>query len=372
MLTRQDTARVRSIAREIRSFSDDGRSALERVLEPIRELLGASNAATYRVDWTGSQLSLGYVHAVGTLANYPIATVMSREIAAARKRFGFFDPLKPEARQRNRGIRLGRGAEVMNNAEAALERLRKLGVAEEEQGEALSSLLTYARGVFEPLGLLPLHQTRVLVCDGPSMLAWVGAFHEEPADVRVEQALERLVPALKQRLKLESELRVTRFQLSCLSSALDAVGGAAVICSPEGHVLHANAAARMRLDSGDGVLAATLQDALKRHAANEALPAGVELSSIGAVGMRPCHLVVFRAGPKDLAGRLREATVRWGFTSRQLDVLALLVAGEMNRTIATTLGCSERTVEIHVTNIFDRMGVDCRAAAVGRFYEETS
>ncbi|HZW27292.1 MAG TPA: helix-turn-helix transcriptional regulator [Trueperaceae bacterium] len=48
---------------------------------------------------------------------------------------------------------------------------------------------------------------------------------------------------------------------------------------------------------------------------------------------------------------------------RELQVLTLLARGETNRSIASHLGISDRTVDRHVSNIFDKLGVASRAEA---------
>ena len=53
-----------------------------------------------------------------------------------------------------------------------------------------------------------------------------------------------------------------------------------------------------------------------------------------------------------------------GLTSRELEVLRLLVAGRSNAEIATTLFISPRTAQTHVQHIFDKLDVDSRAGAV--------
>jgi DNA-binding NarL/FixJ family response regulator len=52
-----------------------------------------------------------------------------------------------------------------------------------------------------------------------------------------------------------------------------------------------------------------------------------------------------------------------GLTGRELEVLALVVAGQTNREIGTALVLSEHTVRRHVQNIFAKLGVSSRAAA---------
>jgi DNA-binding CsgD family transcriptional regulator len=53
-------------------------------------------------------------------------------------------------------------------------------------------------------------------------------------------------------------------------------------------------------------------------------------------------------------------------TAREREVLALMAAGGSNRTIAGKLGLSPKTVNRHVENIFGKLGVSSRAAAVAK------
>ena len=53
-------------------------------------------------------------------------------------------------------------------------------------------------------------------------------------------------------------------------------------------------------------------------------------------------------------------------TAREREVLALMAAGGSNRTIAGKLGLSPKTVNRHVENIFGKIGVSSRAAAVAK------
>jgi ATP/maltotriose-dependent transcriptional regulator MalT len=59
----------------------------------------------------------------------------------------------------------------------------------------------------------------------------------------------------------------------------------------------------------------------------------------------------------------------FGLTARELQVLRLVAAGKTNRTIATELFLSEKTVDRHVSNIFDKLDVSSRAAATAFAYE---
>lgn len=51
-------------------------------------------------------------------------------------------------------------------------------------------------------------------------------------------------------------------------------------------------------------------------------------------------------------------------TARERDVLVLLVSGLTNRQIAARLGVSQHTVHRHVANVFAKLGVSSRTAAV--------
>lgn len=52
-----------------------------------------------------------------------------------------------------------------------------------------------------------------------------------------------------------------------------------------------------------------------------------------------------------------------GLSPREREVLAPLARGDSNKAIAAALGISERTVERHVSNIFDKLGVTSRTEA---------
>lgn len=51
-------------------------------------------------------------------------------------------------------------------------------------------------------------------------------------------------------------------------------------------------------------------------------------------------------------------------TGRELEVLDAVAQGERSKEIAYRLGITERTVKAHLSNIYSKLGVDSRAAAV--------
>ncbi|HVL55419.1 MAG TPA: LuxR C-terminal-related transcriptional regulator, partial [Burkholderiaceae bacterium] len=60
---------------------------------------------------------------------------------------------------------------------------------------------------------------------------------------------------------------------------------------------------------------------------------------------------------------------RANLTAREVQVLRSVAAGKTNREIAAELSLSEKTVDRHVSNIFDKLGVSSRAAATASAYE---
>jgi ATP/maltotriose-dependent transcriptional regulator MalT len=62
--------------------------------------------------------------------------------------------------------------------------------------------------------------------------------------------------------------------------------------------------------------------------------------------------------------RGREAARAAGLSTREAEVIRLLVAGRSNQEIADALFLSSRTVQTHVARIFVKLGVHTRAAAV--------
>jgi len=67
--------------------------------------------------------------------------------------------------------------------------------------------------------------------------------------------------------------------------------------------------------------------------------------------------------PASVATRLAEYIYGLDLTSRELEVLTLIVKGRSNKDIAITLSISEATVKTHINNIFSKLGVNDRTQA---------
>jgi DNA-binding NarL/FixJ family response regulator len=66
----------------------------------------------------------------------------------------------------------------------------------------------------------------------------------------------------------------------------------------------------------------------------------------------------------ELAARLADRMSRANLSSRELDVLRLLVGGKRNREIASSLDITEGTVKLHVSSILGKLGATDRTEAV--------
>ena len=67
--------------------------------------------------------------------------------------------------------------------------------------------------------------------------------------------------------------------------------------------------------------------------------------------------------------RSGDAGVPHPLTERELQVLRLIAGGNTNKMIARELSLSEKTIDRHASNIFNKIGVSTRAAATAFAYE---
>jgi DNA-binding NarL/FixJ family response regulator len=68
--------------------------------------------------------------------------------------------------------------------------------------------------------------------------------------------------------------------------------------------------------------------------------------------------------PPDVAARLAARLPEFALSPREIEVVTLMADGLHNKEIATTLGISHETVRIHAKNIFAKLDVPDRTAAV--------
>lgn len=101
--------------------------------------------------------------------------------------------------------------------------------------------------------------------------------------------------------------------------------------------------------------------ALQAGAAAYVLKTTVSDDLIGVI--REVHAGA-RPMSSDVAAQLTARAVSPGVTAREKEVLELMATGLRNKEIAATLRISEDTVEVHAKNIFTKLNVRDRTAAV--------
>lgn len=93
----------------------------------------------------------------------------------------------------------------------------------------------------------------------------------------------------------------------------------------------------------------------------------LSLLRIQADGLPPHSLLVHqpaRSGHPGLAAFAK----RWDLTRRQTEVLQQLLEGKANKVIGDVLGIQESTVELHVTSIFRKVGVEKRSELIAAYW----
>ncbi len=154
---------------------------------------------------------------------------------------------------------------------------------------------------------------------------------------------------------------IGRIAVSALAAALEAIPSPAFVVRQPGAVLQANARGRSLLAAEQDRVLSLLQSGLPP-------PGGPARFSIATA---PDHqIVVVHDLEQDARVRLAGVTVRWGLTPRQAAVLELVAQGESNRAVAARLGCSEKTVELHVSALLAKTRCASRSQLVASFWTD--
>lgn len=254
--------------------------------------------------------------------------------------FMVYDPSRPDPEQRNR---------VMSIGQSPL---------------ASTERVTMAKTLFRRVQLDAMAQHRVLVCDGPALLAWVGVTRERPLEDAERRSFASLVPRFAQALRLDRTLRENSRLSGGLAAALSKLDAASFLTSASGRIEFANELGRRLLDSGRAETRQQVAAAIARRGADPG--AHADVSELVHQGTPQGFLVVLRRHAS-LAERLRLVEQTWSLTPRQLEVLGCVAAGEANKLIADKLACSERTVESHLTNLMRSSKTQSRTELVAKF-----
>jgi DNA-binding CsgD family transcriptional regulator len=302
--------------------------------DALRELLGTDKVGATSYEPHGEGLRLGETW----LSGLPPQVFSTVDAFVRDKLVGWttFNPLRPEPKERNVvhdwGDLRSAGPEV--------------------------AALPIFQTMFVPFGLDEDAHVRTLVCEGPSLLMWVGFFQSSLFEARQRRLLSSVMPALQKRLSAERWLAARGPLRGVLEAALDAIPSCAFVVSATGAVREANTAGRAWLAADPSRYAV-----VRAAASGRGDPALFTVTHVDGGGNGPQRLLVHR-GRHDSGPRVMAAASRWGFTRRQTELLALLVDGLSNRVVAATLAISERTVETHLTAMFEKAQVEGRAELV--------
>jgi DNA-binding CsgD family transcriptional regulator len=334
-----EASRLRAITGELASLTDDAPSALHWLVPAVRELLGSEKAFAWSVKPNGERAAVED----GATDRLPARLISFCDEWMATKPVNWtsYNPLRPEASQRNRAMTLGDICAATGlhptSAPIGIEVYPRFGMARDDQ-------------------------LRVLVCDGASMLAWVGVSQCDPVTPLQKQLLQRLVGPMKRRLATERLLREGRTTRGLLDAAFEAIAAPAFVLGERGRLLDANRAGTVWLRWDRAAREALLASAVRGGRAR----AGFAITKIVARGA-PVRFLAVRQGVDAAAAHALHASVsRWGFTRREAEIFAHLSRGKPNRAIAAELAISERTVETHLTSMFGKAQVGSRAELLAR------
>jgi DNA-binding CsgD family transcriptional regulator len=330
---------VRALIDSIERYSET--PILETITAELPSLLGAEVGCAYRVGLQTNGWNLDLVHVTG--ADPSFAPMLARYAATASTAcFSAYDALQPPKGHRNRGVNA-----TSLLAPGAFERL------------------PMTEQFFRPQRLDKHTQLRVLVCDGPLLLAWVGVLGTGRYGAREPRLLSRLARPLVTRLRLEQRLHDAEVQRRGLEAALELLDAPAFLMRGAQAVVHANAPGRVLLD------ARSIDLPHRVRAARAGLDPAVSVIPLAVRALESYTLVLIAEPQPDLRLRVGRAARGWQLTARQAEVLGWVVQGESNKLIAERLRCMENTIEVHVSAILRKAHVQGRAMLAAKFWRET-
>lgn len=336
-LDARDVRRTRELVDAVSRIDD--RPVLRLVVPELASLLRAEGAFACRPSPTATGWQLDFAEAAHVSQ---VLIPRFRQFVAERpERWGAWDALHPEPEQRNKPI--------------AFSSLTSL--------EKFADEAPFAQHVLAPARVARHDQFRVLFCDGPLLLAWVGVFTGTSDITPREHAIfHALVRPIRQRLVLERRLREAALHAQGLFAALEHLAAPAFLLRGDGSVAHANGMGRALVDERRVNVAARFRAA---RAGNDP---ELAVTALGVPGMPELFLAVFVKPLPELDARLARAERDWKLTRRQVEVLRELARGESNKGIAEKLRSAESTVEFHVTTLLRKSNAENRAALVARFW----
>jgi DNA-binding CsgD family transcriptional regulator len=351
---------------------EPGAEVLQPLTAALREGLQAERALAYGVTMGVEQYGAGFCHGAGFAPGAGLFHTLDGFLRQRPAPWGYFDPARPASAQRNRVLHFRPPAQVdaleAPLHEAGASSWKRLGIGPEQTALVQERVSQAGVALYRQLGVENMFQLRALVCEGASLLSWIGALRAEPFTPREQRLFQRLVPMLQRRLQLEARLREAGLLHSALDAALEALGQPAFVLSGTHQVVHANAAGKARAAQSTPLLV----EAVRRHGQGEPPPPDISVTPLRVPGLALHYLLVDQSTLAQAGARVRLLAQRWELTTREEQVLEHIVQGQSNRAIAAQLGCSERTVEVHVTHVLSKAWVESRSALIAKFFQSPS
>lgn len=251
-----------------------------------------------------------------------------------------------------------------------------------------------------PLGLVD--QIGILLARDKTMIGNLGLGRHESAPPLTEaemDGLRMLAPHLRRAVTISRILDGATSAATTFEAALDATRSAVVLVAEDMSIVHANAAARTMLNSGDPIVSVRGRLALPRELVPNRLQAAVETAAraeqeLGRRGIgiaakaRDGTALAVQVMPlerRSLRGGLdRRAAVAvfigdaaapiempadamrllYELTPAEQRVFELVVAGEPTTDIARALGVAPSTVRTHLLRVFEKTGRHTRGELV--------
>jgi DNA-binding CsgD family transcriptional regulator len=353
------SARIDELCAWLRVFDTSVPDLLPAFTHELRAITGADRALSFGL-YAGEQLSIEFAHTDSqTPARIQIEIGAMKRICCDRPRkVGFFDAVRPHPRQRNKVAYFPATQECISTltSPATPAWLGSLHVAE-SQRDGIAAAYDRLAEDYQQIGL-HVPQCRALICEGESLLAWIGFAQDAPITSRQRLIFRALIPALRDRLMLQRDFAHLKLTHAGLEAALEAISGPAYILNTNARVIYSNASGLVALAADTGSLA----EALGRVIDPKCRPRGFDVSRLAVAGCPVRYLVVQRGEHDTLSPRTSIASARWKLTPREAEILALLARGSSNKEIAVALACAQRTVEVHVTQLFRKAEVQNRSA----------
>ncbi len=208
-------------------------------------------------------------------------------------------------------------------------------------------------------------EMRMLVCDGPMLLAWVGGYKE--AFGAEDAWMVRRFGLLTRRTLRLARMLPAGAPWQGIEAALDALETDAFIVRADGCIELVNRVGARRLSTNGQAVGREISASLAPT--SDERPFDSHPFGPARSGSRRLFLLTRSSSPAAvLDARVANARERWRLTPRQTMVVRLLAVGDGNKDIATKLRLSVGSVERHVTEILRKARVESRLELVARLW----